>query len=86
MKQTENQIVTPKVKRLLKISYIINLIMSALMAIMLLPFIVGDGKIYPPSYEKSLIVLVVLAFVAAGLIALALDRIGKKEKETNSEA
>lgn len=83
----ENQIITPKARKLLKIGYIINLIMFAIIAFMLIPLTVEDGRqIYLPSYEKSLLVLLVLAFVAAGLIAFALDRIGKKEKETNSEA
>lgn len=83
----KNQIVTPKTKRMIKASYIINLIMFAIIAFMLIPLTVEDGRqIYLPSYEKSLLVLLVLSFVAAGLIAFALDRIGKKEKETNSEA
>ncbi len=82
----ENQIITPKARKLLKIGYIINLIMFAIIAFMLIPLTVEDGQVYLPSYEKSLLVLLVLAFVAAGLIAFALDRIGKKEKETNSEA
>ncbi|MBR4106741.1 MAG: hypothetical protein IKK52_05510 [Alphaproteobacteria bacterium] len=82
----KNQIVTPKTKRMIKASYIINLIMFAIIAFMLIPLTVEDGQVYLPSYEKSLLVLLVLAFVAAGLIAFALDRIGKKEKETNSEA
>ena len=81
----KNQIVTPKTKRMIKASYIINLIMFAIIAFMLIPLTVEDGQVYLPSYEKSLWVLLVLAFVAAGLIAFALDRIGKKEKETNSE-
>lgn len=82
----KNQIVTPKTKRMIKASYIINLIMFAIIAFMLIPLTVEDGQVYLPSYEKSLLVLLVLAFVAAGLIAFALDRIGKKGKETNSEA
>lgn len=80
----ENQIITPKTRKLLKIGYIINLIMFAIIAFMLIPLTVEDGQVYLPSYEKSLLVLLVLAFVAAGLIAFALDRIGKKEKETNN--
>lgn len=82
----ENQIITPKTKRMIKASYIINLIMFAIIAFMIIPLTVEDGQVYLPSYEKSLLVLLVLAFVAAGLSAFALDRIGKKEKETNSEA
>ena len=77
----KNQIVTPKEKRMIKASYIINLIMFAIIAFMLIPLTVEDGQVYLPSYEKSLLVLLILAFVAAGLIAFALDRIGKKEKE-----
>lgn len=85
MYMKENQIITPKTKRMIKASYIINLIMFAIIAFMLIPLTVEDGQVYLPIYEKSLWVLLVLAFVAAELIAFALDRIGKKEK-TNSEA
>lgn len=67
----ENQIITPKTRKLLKIGYIINLIMFAIIAFMLIPLTVEDGQVYLPSYEKSLLVLLVLAFVAAGLIAKA---------------
>ena len=67
----KNQIVTPKTKRMIKASYIINLIMFAIIAFMLIPLTVEDGQVYLPSYEKSLLVLLVLAFVAAGLIAKA---------------
>ena len=81
----ENQIITPKTKRMIKASYIINLIMFAIIAFMLIPLTVEDGQVYLPSYEKSLLVLLVLAFVAAGLIAFALDRIGKEEKKSASE-
>ena len=81
----KNQIVTPKTKRMIKASYIINLIMFAIIAFMLIPLTVEDGQVYLPSYEKSLLVLLVLAFVAAGFIAFALDRIGKEEKKSASE-
>lgn len=77
-----------KTKKLIKISYIINMIMFAVIALMLIPLTEngGNGPICLPNYEKALFVLLVLAFVAGVLSATVADHIRNNEKKSDTAA